>query len=197
MSLLMGLLWPLERVNTVLLAVGRWIAVAFLAVMVCLILGQVFFRYVLDNAPAWTEEGARFGMLWMTGLMAPTAYRIGGFVAIDMLERALPRFIGGILGLALLLLSLLVLAVALEKGINNHIFSLSGRGNAPSLRLPLDWIGGERIRFKNSWAYASLAVGLGLLILVNIELLLRQVITLLGGGDRLEPLQGSIPVGAD
>ena len=193
----MGLLRPLERVNSVLLAVGRWIAIAFLALMVCLILGQVFFRYVLDSAPAWTEEGARFGMLWMTGLMAPTAYRIGGFVAIDMLERALPRLLAGLLGLALLLLSLVVLAVALEKGINNHVFSLSGRGNAPSLRLPLDLIGGERIRFKNQWAYASLAVGLGLLILVNIELLMRQLIVLFGGGERLEPLQGSLPVGAD
>ena len=197
MSLLMGLLWPLERVNTVLLAIGRWIAIAFLAVMVCLILGQVFFRYVLDSAPAWTEEGARFGMLWMTGLMAPTAYRMGGFVAIDMFERALPRFLAGFLGLALLLLSLAVLVVAIEKGINNHVFSMSGRGNAPSLKLPLDWFGGERIRFKNQWAYGSLVVGMGLLILVNIELVLRQIITLLGGGDRLQPLQGSIPVGAD
>ena len=91
MSVLFGLLWPLERINSVLLAIGKVIAIAALAIMVCLILGQVFFRYILNDAPNWTEEAARFGMLWMTGLMAPLAYRMGGFVGIDMLERALSR----------------------------------------------------------------------------------------------------------
>ena len=102
MLVLFGLLWPLERLNSALLGVGRVIAVTALAIMVCLILGQVFFRYALNSAPNWTEEGARFGMLWMTGLMAPIAYRMGGFVAIDMVERALPKMIAGLLTLALL-----------------------------------------------------------------------------------------------
>ncbi|HSG54828.1 MAG TPA: TRAP transporter small permease subunit, partial [Paracoccaceae bacterium] len=180
----------LERFNTVVLAIGKAIAVAALAIMVSLILGQVFFRYVLNDAPAWTEEGARFGMIWMTGLMAPLAYRRGGFVAIDMLERALPRLLSGLLGLFLLALSLWVLIVMLDKGINNHVFSLSGRGNSPSLRLPLNYLGEgwEAIRFKNSWVYAGLATGVALLILVNVELILRQIIKLLGGGDRLRTL---------
>ena len=42
MSVLFGLLWPLERFNAAILAVGRVIAVIALAIMVCLILGQVF-----------------------------------------------------------------------------------------------------------------------------------------------------------
>lgn len=197
MAVLFGVLWPLQRLNDVLLAIGRALAIAALAIMVCLILGQVFFRYVLNDAPNWTEEGARFGMLWMTGLMAPLAYRIGGFVAIDMLERALPRLLAGILSLFLLALSLWVLIVMLDKGLNNHVFSLSGRGGSPSLGLPLDWFGGERIRFRNNWMYASLAVGVALLILVNIELILRQIITLLGGSKRLKPLHTTTMAGAE
>lgn len=197
MTLLFGLLWPLERLNSLLLGIGRRIAIVALALMVAMILGQVFFRYVLGNAPAWTEEGARFAMLWMTGLMAPMAYRQGGFVAIDMLERALPRLLAGLLTLALLALSLAVLVIALDRGINNHVFSLSGRGTSPSLRLPLDWIGGEQIRFRNQWAYASLALGLGLLILVNLELILRQILTLFGQAGRLRPLTGPDMASAD
>ncbi len=192
MAVLFGILWPLERVNGALLAVGRVLAVIALVVMVCLILGQVFFRYVLDDAPAWTEEGARFGMLWLTGLMAPMAYRQGGFVAIDMLADALPRLLAGILGLAILLVSLWVLVTMLNVGINNHFFSLSGRGNAPSLRLPLNYLGDgwEALRFKNQWVYASLVVGSFLLILVNIELLLRHVIGMLGYGNKLSDIGG-------
>ena len=44
MSVLFGLLWPLERLNTVVLAIGKIIAVIALAIMVALILGQVFFN---------------------------------------------------------------------------------------------------------------------------------------------------------
>ena len=193
MGVLFGLLTPLQLFNDVVLKIGRALAIAALAIMVCLILGQVFFRYVLNDAPNWTEEGARFLMLWMTGLIAPLAYRQGGFVAIDMLERALNRTVASILGLFLLVCALIVLIYAVQLGWNN-INSLTGRGNSPSLRLPLELIGGENIRFKNAWAFASLFVGFVLLALVNIELILRQLITALGGGLRLKPLGDVGPI---
>lgn len=198
MSVLFGLLWPLERFNTAVLALGRAIAIAALAIMVCLILGQVFFRYVLNDAPNWTEEAARFGMLWMTGLMAPLAYRMGGFVAIDMLERAVPRAIAAILSLILLGITLWVLLIAWERGLNNHIDTLSGKGCSASLRWPFGIeIGKCGEKFQNRFQYASLWVGVNLLILVNIELVIRQVITLAGHGERLTRLSNDGMAGAD
>lgn len=198
MSVLFGLLWPLERFNTVILAIGRVIAVIALVIMVGLILGQVFFRYVLNDAPNWTEEGARFGMLWMTGLMAPLAYRMGGFVAIDMVERALPRMLSGLLSLVLMGIAMWVLFIAWERGWNNHVDTLSGRGCSSSLRWPFGFeIGRCGNRFQNSYQYASLWVGVNLLILVNLELMIRQVIKLAGHGDRLQPLNAGEVVGAD
>jgi TRAP-type C4-dicarboxylate transport system permease small subunit len=186
MSVLFGVLWPLERFNTAILALGRAIAMAALAIMVCLILGQVFFRYVLNDAPNWTEEGARFGMLWMTGLMAPLAYRMGGFVAIDMLERALPRLLSALLALCLLGITLWVLCIFWDRGLNNHVDTLSGRGCSSSLRWPFGIeIGKCGAKFQNRYQYASLFVGVNLLILVNVELVIRQLITIMGGGARL------------
>ncbi len=198
MSVLFGILWPLERFNTAILAIGKLIAVTALVVMVALILGQVFFRYVMNAAPNWTEEGARFGMLWMTGLMAPLAYRMGGFVAIDMLERALPRLLAGVLSLLLLAISLWVLVIAWERGLNNHLDTLTGRGCSASLRWPFGIeIGRCGARFQNNYQYASLWVGVNLLIAVNIELMLRQVITLLGQGDRLTSFKSVEVAGAE
>lgn len=198
MSVLFGLLWPLERFNTAVLAIGKAIAVAALAIMVCLILGQVFFRYALNNAPNWTEEGARFGMLWMTGLMAPLAYRIGGFVSIDMLERALPKFVAGILTFILLSIALWVLIIAWDKGLNNHVDTISGRGCSSSLRWPFGIeIGKCGNKFQNSYQFASLWVGINLLILVNIELMIRQIIKLAGHGQKLKPLGVDDFQGAD
>ncbi|MFT5623776.1 MAG: TRAP-type C4-dicarboxylate transport system permease small subunit [Lentimonas sp.] len=192
MSVLFGLLWPLERINSILLAVGKVIAVTALAIMVCLILGQVFFRYILNDAPNWTEEAARFGMLWMTGLMAPLAYRMGGFVGIDMLERALPRMLAGVLSLILMTLTMWVLAIAWERGLNNHIDTISGKGCSSSLRWPLGIeVGKCGEKFQNRFQYASLWVGVNLLILVNLELMIRQIITLGGQGGRLLRLTGN------
>ena len=198
MSVLFGLLWPLERFNTVVLAIGKVIAVIALTIMVSLILGQVFFRYILSDAPNWTEEGARFGMLWMTGLMAPLAFRMGGFVSIDMLERALPRVVSGLLTLLLLGIALWVLVVAWDRGLNNHVDTLSGRGCSSSLKWPFGFEYGKcGNKFQNNFQYASLWVGVNLLILVNIELMIRQIIKLLGQGDKLNPLSAEDFQGAD
>ncbi|WP_411892305.1 TRAP transporter small permease [Yoonia sp. SDW83-1] len=189
MSVLFGLLWPLERINNVVLAIGKFIAIAALAVMVCLILGQVFFRYILNDAPNWTEEAARFGMLWMTGLMAPLAYRMGGFVGIDMLGRALPRVAAGVLGLILMCITMWVLFVAWDRGLNNHLDTISGRGCSSTLRWPFGIeIGKCGDKFQNRFQYASLWVGVNLLILVNLELIIRQIIMLAGQGNKLTSL---------
>ena len=77
--------------------------------LVIIILIQVFFRYGLNSALPWPDEAARFLMLWMTGLIAPSAYRWGGFVSIEMLFRFLPSKMVKIITLILLVISLLVL----------------------------------------------------------------------------------------
>jgi len=197
MQVLLSAASLLYWINDRILRVGRWIGIFALAVMVCLILGQVFFRYVLNDAPNWTEEGARFGMLWMTGLMAPIAMRMGGFVAIDMLERALPKLVSGVLTLLLLGISMWVLLILWDKGLNNHVDSLSGRGKSASLRVPLELFGGENIKFRNNWQYASLFVGVNLMILVTAELIIRQIISLFGYGDRLTQLANPNQVRTD
>ena len=48
--------------------------------------------------------------------------------------------------------------------------------NSSSLKIPLDLIGGEQKAIKLAWMYMSLPVGIFLLILVNIELILKKLI---------------------
>jgi TRAP-type transport system small permease protein len=219
MALLLGLLAPFQMLNTHVLRLGRGIAVVCMALMVIIILTQVFFRYVLNDALNWPDEAARFLMLWMTGLIAPTAFRRGGFVSIDMVLRMLPRTAGALVSLALLCTSLLVLIVATRLGMN-HVNS-GCLFNSATLRIPFtlhlafpvpftdlsatictkdDYA----FRFEWGWTrlklahmYASIYVGIILLTLVNIELILRAVITVSGGGDRLPVLSTNIPAGAE
>ena len=142
--------------------------------MVIVILLQVFFRYVLNNALPWPDELARFLMLWMTGFIAPSAYRWGGFVSIEMLPQLLPKLIENMLIIFLLVLSLIILLIGFQLGLQ-HI-KIGWIFNSSSLKVPLDLIGGEQKSIKLAWMYMSLPVGIFLLILVNIELILKKII---------------------
>ena len=182
----------LGGLNAALLAVGRGIGAACIAAMVLAILIQVFFRYVLNNALPWPDEAARFAMLWSAGLMAPTAFRRGGFVAIDMVSGLLPGVLPRLLSIFLLLISLLVLVVAVQIGWK-EITGFGGRIATASLFVPTfdGWL-----RVPRSWMMTSLFVGVVLLVLVNIELILREIVRLLGGGDQLAPV-GPADLGAE
>ena len=48
-----------------------WAAMGFLVVLVVVVMIQVVARYVLNAPPAWTEEAARYAMIW-AGLMGAT-----------------------------------------------------------------------------------------------------------------------------
>ncbi|RVT85667.1 DUF2768 family protein [Rhodobacteraceae bacterium CCMM004] len=194
MGVLKGLLWPFQTWNDLVLPVGRWIAVVAIGLMVVAILIQVFFRYVLNNALPWPDEAARFAMLWMTGLIAPMAFRRGGFVAIDMLGRALPRTVSALLSILLLLISGVVLAFAMRIGFN-ELGGFGAKFATASLYVPFNLGGVCEIlgakpsveslwcRVPRSWMMASLFVGVVLLFIVNVELLLREILTLLGVRD--------------
>ena len=166
----------LENINTFILRIGRQFAWIAILLMVIVIILQVFFRYVLNNALHWPDEVARFLMLWMTGFIAPSAYRWGGFVSIDMLERFLPKILSNILVFLILIISLTVLLIAFEMGLKHinvgWIFSSS------SIKIPFSLIGGKTEAMKLAWMYMSLPVGIFLLILVNIELVLRTILSI-------------------
>ncbi len=197
MGVLIGAAKALGQVNAALLAVGRWLGAACLALMVVAILAQVWFRYVLGDALPWPDEAARFLMLWMTGLMAPTAFRRGGFVAIDMLQMMMPARVAALLQLVLLFLSLLVLIVAFRIGWA-EVTGLGGRFTLsamwyPSGLFPLEWT-----KVPRAWMMMSLHVGVTLLAMVNVELILRAVATLLGRGPDLPEIPEAVNIaGAD
>ena len=184
-ALLSHLLTPLQAFNEAVLRIGRAVAILAIALMVLAILIQVFFRYALNNPLPWPDEAARFAMLWMTGLIAPMAYRRGGFVAIDTVLRLLPERSAALLSLALLVISGLVLGVAIEIGWGeiNGFLSKAKTASLYYVNSSLEWV-----KLPRRWMMASFFVCVVLLLTVNIELLLRTLITLAGGGGYLKEI---------
>ena len=196
MGAVLGLTNGLGAVNAALLTLGRRLGAGMVAVMVIVILLQVFFRYVLGNALAWPEEAARFLMLWMTGLMAPTAFRRGGFVSIEMLTRHLPSPASAILSLVLLGLSLTVMIVGVKIGWS-EVTGLGGRFATDSLHYPTAWDLSTWDKVPKRWMMLSLVVGLVLLISVCVELILRSLVTLTGRANRLIEIPHAVMGGAE
>lgn len=196
MGALLAVITPLRLVNEALLALGRAVGVFAVAAMVIAILIQVFFRYALNSALPWPDEAARFCMMWMTGLMAPTAFRRGGFVAIDTLVRLLPARIGALITLVLLFVSLGVLVVAVQIGWS-EVTGFAGKFATAALYVPTDLSFENWFRVPRSWMMASLLLGIALLISVNIELILRALVKMMGGADHLPAISLEEQVGAE
>lgn len=170
MGALAKLLGWLESLNSALLYAGRSLAWICVAIMVVSILIQVFFRYVLNNALPWPEEVARALMMWMTAFAAPSAYRWGGFVSIDMFRDALPGVLRRVVVLALLVIALAVLAQLVDLS-----FSFYERGFRTRM---------ATIDLPRAYIYLSLPVCFVLMILVSVELVLREICRILGGDER-------------
>lgn len=171
----------LETFNTYMLAFGRSIAWVLVALMVGTILLQVFYRYVLDSALPWPEEVARALMIWMMGLVAASGYRWGSFVAIDMVGEMLPGLLQRLLKLFLLALALIVLCQLFYLAI--EFFQRGFRTRAASFHL------------SRAWIYLAMPVCFGSMLLVNIEMLLREIGRTFGDPDDYpEPPRPSLTV---
>lgn len=196
MGALAGICNALGAVNAAVLALGRWIGAVCMALMVIVILMQVVLRYGFAAALPWPEEASRFLMLWATGLMAPTALRRGGFVAIDMIVRLLPRLPAAVLAMAVLAVMLTVLWVAMGIGWS-EVTGLGGRFETDSLRYPATWDLSVWEKVPKAWMMASLLTGVILMFSVVVELMLRNLVGALGGRDRLNAIPETVMLGAE
>ena len=151
----------LSSVNSGILAIGRQIAWLALILMVLIILLQVFFRYVLNNALPWPEEAARALMIWMMALIAPTGYRWGAFVSINMVVDSLPHLVRRILTLAILILATVILIVLIQQAVRQFNSGFIFRSSSLGMAL--------------AWIYLAMTVCFGLMMSVNVELILRTL----------------------
>lgn len=166
----------LRRFNDVLLAVGRNVGWVMLGLMVVIILMQVFFRYVLNNALPWPEEAALALMIWMMGLIAPSAYRWGGFVSIDMLSEHLPRWPRFVLTTLLVFSATAVIGFLLQQAwihfTSPILFNSSGL-NRMLQDSGVNQLFGTQIEFRAAYIYFGMVMCFAMMMCVNIEVLVR------------------------
>ena len=118
----------------------RWGAALCLAGMFALMVVQVALRYSPLAVPAFTEEIARYAMVWMALLASAVAVREGSHIRIDLLPAVLGH-LAPPLGRALeWLLDAVTLAVCLTilwQGLDIVAFAAGQRSDG--LRIPMSW----------------------------------------------------------
>lgn len=178
MKIIALLLSVLSSVNDVLLAIGRRIAICAMVLMVFVILLQIFYRYVLNNALPWPEEAARGLMIWMMAMVVPTAYRYAGFVSIESIPDMLPARVRSVLLFVILLVSTAVLVVMLKHAWAHFsaplLFDSSGL-NRLVQESGINELLGTDIQFKTAYIYLAMSVMLVVMLLVSAELILRHI----------------------
>lgn len=161
----------LVRFNDVALGIGRTIAWVLVALMIFIVLYQVFFRYVLNDAPSWSEAAARGLMVWMTFLVAPSAYRWGAYVSIDTLTHALPGRTKYVISFVTNIIALFLIIVLLWLSLDFVDRGLTRRAQG----LPAEFIG---IPITSAWIRLAMPVGFILMIAVALELIAKDFLRL-------------------
>jgi TRAP-type C4-dicarboxylate transport system permease small subunit len=80
----------LQSFDRAVIRVTSIIVAALTATMVAVVIVGVFYRYALNDALPWTEELARFIMIWLVWLGGGLALRRGVHVSTDLVLKLLP-----------------------------------------------------------------------------------------------------------
>lgn len=80
----------LNALSAFLAKITIFTVITLAAIMVLTVLVGVFFRYVLRNSLGWTEELARYLMIWMALLSISIGIKDKEHVGIQLLVRSIP-----------------------------------------------------------------------------------------------------------
>lgn len=108
----------LRQIDRAILSVNRLILIIAMAVMSVVVFTNVVLRYTTGDSILWSEEVARYLMIWLTYLGIGPVLRLGGHMAIDTLQAGLgeprARILRALIVALLLGFSLLMVFVGID-----------------------------------------------------------------------------------
>jgi len=111
-------------------------AILFLVIIFATVTG-VLFRYVLDSPLTWTDELARFSLLWMVFLGAAVVSFKDSHLLVDFIYEYTSPTITTILKTISFLAVLAFLIVLVFSSFD--LIRVSGLNTSPALDIPLSW----------------------------------------------------------
>lgn len=146
----------------------RWVLAALLVGMTVCTLWQVIVRFLLGafdinvSAP-WTEELARYMMIWVIFLGAAVACRKAQLISLDIVVHSVPQRLGR--GLRYLSLLICFAFFGLMFNLGMQFLEFGAIESSPVLSLPKNWV------------YVSMPIGFALMILNTVALMVEAYCT--------------------
>lgn len=158
-----SIIWLVDRLNLAL----TYVIGLLLAVMTVAVLTQVLVRFVLTTvgvnlSAAWTEELARYVLIWIVFLGAGIGCRKRQLISLEFVVRWLPSLPGqGIVHVGLLAC---IGFFALLISVGLAFMDLGAVETSPVMQIP------------KSWVYAAMPAGAGLMILNTATLMAETLL---------------------
>ena len=163
------LIRAVEAFNRWLLASCRWGVILLVAAITVIVALGVFFRFVLNNSLPWTEEVAKFVMVWLAFIGAPVVLKEGGHIAIDFIPSRLPSLVGHAALMLIQVIVMVVLAVLVFQG-----WALAWNA-LPQIATTVD--------VSLFYIFLAVPIGSAMMLTVSLELLLRQAVAIRSSDD--------------
>lgn len=153
----------MDRVN----ALATVLVAALLAIVALAVMGQVTVRFVLTafginiSAP-WTEEVARYTLIWMVFLGAAIGVRHARMIALEFGIRKLPKGVGVPIRYAVMIMSMAFFGLLFWVGMD--FLELGRSERSPVLGITRDYV------------YWAMPVGMALMILNSLALIAETIL---------------------
>ncbi len=116
----------------------KYVLILLMVTIVVSVFCQVLFRFVINQPLAWTEELARYCLVWLTFLGAAYAAYRKGHVSIDFFTKMLPLFLSKGVMIIVLFISLSFFYFLMSEGFQISLRSLTQL--SPVLGLPMGYV---------------------------------------------------------
>lgn len=116
MIILRFLIKLLNRINQATLFCCKYSTIVLVMVITAIVCAGVYWRYFLNDSLSWTEETAKFLMVWMVFTGCPIALKQHGHAAIDALPNALPGRLRQALQMVIYCVIVVLMALLVKYG---------------------------------------------------------------------------------
>ena len=151
----------LSVINAIQLGAFRWGAMFLVLAIAAIVAAGVFFRYALNDSLSWSEELAKYAMLWLVFLGAPIALRLGAHPNIEIV---ISRFPSKVTRVILAIMHLAVFVFCAFLALKSHDFSWNGR------RQVAISVGDVSMY----WFFVSIPLGMASMALVSLQQFLED-----------------------
>ena len=151
----------LQRISDIINSITEGILVIVLSGMAVVVLLQVIFRYVLNLPLFWTEELARYCLVWSSLLGSAVAVKRGQHIAVTIFMERLPAVLRRGLTIIALISVAAILMIVLWGGI--QLVAITRAQISPALRISM------------SVPYLAVPVGAALMLLHTIVLIFKMI----------------------